>query len=99
KRGTPDLQRGQSTCACRAAGAFGGASGARTSLPERTTLMSNERIFQEMRDADQIRADMKQNILDRAKTWLGNNYEKGQDLAHESGLMGALNDIYRRCFE
>jgi hypothetical protein len=61
--------------------------------------MSNERIFQEMRDADQIRADMKQNILDRAKTWLGNNYEKGQDLAHESGLMGALNDIYRRCFE
>lgn len=61
--------------------------------------MSNERIHQEMRDADQLRADMKQNILDRAKAWLGNNYEKGQDIAHESGVMGALNDIYRRLFE
>ena len=52
--------------------------------------MSNERIFQEMRSADQIRADMKQNILDRAKTILGDGYDKG---------MSALNDIYRRCFE
>jgi hypothetical protein len=52
--------------------------------------MANERIHQEMRDADQIRDNMKQNILDRAKTILGDGYDKG---------MSALNDIYRRCIE
>jgi hypothetical protein len=62
--------------------------------------MSNTaKVFQEMRDADQLRADMKQSILDRAKEKLGNLYEKGQDFARESGLQGALNDCYRRIFE
>jgi hypothetical protein len=60
---------------------------------------ANARIFREMRDSDQLRADMKQSILDRAKEKLGNVYEIGQDAFRETGLQGALNDIYRRCFE
>jgi hypothetical protein len=62
-------------------------------------MSDTARIFKEMRDADQLRADMKQSILDRAKEKLGNLYEKGQDFVQESGLLGAINDCYRRVFE
>jgi hypothetical protein len=65
-------------------------------------MSETARIFREMREvqsAEQIRDSMKHNILGEAKAWLGNVYEKGQDFAHESGLVGALNDIYRRCIE
>jgi hypothetical protein len=62
-------------------------------------MSETAKIFQEMRDADQLRADMKQNILDRAREKLGNAYEKGQEAFRESGLQGAFNDIYRRVFE
>jgi len=59
----------------------------------------SERIRQEMRNADALRADMKQSILQRAGGWLGDAYGQGQQWARESGLMGALGDIYRRVFE
>jgi hypothetical protein len=62
-------------------------------------MSETARIFREMQSADQIRDSMKHNILGEAKAWLGNVYEQGQDVARESGLMGALNDIYRRCIE
>ena len=58
-------------------------------------MSESARNFKEMREmesADQIRESIKQGILGRA-------YEKGQNLVQESGLMGALNDIYRRVFE
>jgi hypothetical protein len=61
--------------------------------------MSNARIFQEMRSADAMKNDMKQNILEKAYEKAGKAYEKGQGLVQESGVIGALNDIYRRVFE
>src|SRR5688500_14797601 len=52
-----------------------------------------------MQSADEIRDSIKQGSLDRARAKLGGAYEAGQSLVQESGLMGALNDIYRRVFE
>jgi hypothetical protein len=62
-------------------------------------MSDTARIFREMQSADEIRDNMKQGVLGRAVGYLGNAYEQGQDAARESGLMGALNDIYRRVFE
>jgi hypothetical protein len=59
----------------------------------------NCKEMREMESADQIRESIKQGILGRAKEHLGNLYEKGQDFTQESGLLGALNDCYRRLFE
>jgi hypothetical protein len=72
-------------------------------LNEKDNPMSEAaRNFKEMREmesADEIRESIKQGILGRAREYLGGTYEAGQNLAQESGLMGALNDIYRRVFE
>jgi hypothetical protein len=65
-------------------------------------MSETARNFKEMREmesADQIRDSIKQGILGRAREHLGGAYEAGQSLAQEGGLMGALNDIYRRVFE
>ena len=65
-------------------------------------MSETARIFKEMREmesAEQIRESIKQGILGRAREHLGSAYEAGQNLAQESGLMGALNDIYRRVIE
>jgi hypothetical protein len=64
-------------------------------------MSDTARNFKEMREmesADQIRESIKQGILGRAKEHLGNLYEKGQDFAQESGLLGGINDCYRRLF-
>jgi hypothetical protein len=65
-------------------------------------MSETARNFKEMREmesADEIRESIKQGILGRAQAKLGGAYEAGQSLVQESGLMGALNDIYRRVFE
>jgi hypothetical protein len=59
----------------------------------------NFKEMREMQSADEIRDSIKQGILGRAREHLGGAYEAGQNRAQESGLMGALNDIYRRVFE
>ena len=65
-------------------------------------MSETARNFKEMREmeaADEIRESIKQGAVSRARDYLGNLYEKGQDFAQESGLMGAINDCYRRLFE
>ena len=65
-------------------------------------MSDTARNFKEMREMDaanEIRENIKQGILERAHAKLGGAYEAGQNLVQESGLMGALNDIYRRVFE
>ena len=65
-------------------------------------MSDTARNFKDMREMDaanEIRENIKQGILERAHAKLGGAYEAGQNLVQESGLMGALNDIYRRVFE
>ena len=70
-------------------------------------MSETARNFKEMREmesADEIRSDMKKNILEKARDSLngsivGKTYDAVADTAQESGLMGALTDIYRRVFE
>ena len=65
-------------------------------------MSDTARNFKEMRKIDaanDIHDSIKQGILSRAREHLGGAYEAGQNLVQESGLMGALNDIYRRVFE
>jgi len=64
----------------------------------------NFKNMREMESADEIRNDLKKNILEKARDYLngsivGKTYDAVADTAQESGLMGALNDIYRRVFE
>lgn len=58
-------------------------------------MAEHTRIFQEMRDADALRADLRQGALDRAHGLLGQIYDSG--LAKE--LVSGLQDAYRRCIE
>ena len=70
-------------------------------------MSDTARNFKEMREmesADEIRNDMKKSILEKARGYLndsivGKTYDAVADTAQESGLMGALNDIYRRVIE
>jgi hypothetical protein len=65
-------------------------------------MSETTRNFKEMREmeaADEIRESIKQGAVSRAREYLGNLYEKGQDFAQESGFLGGLNDCYRRLFE
>jgi hypothetical protein len=60
----------------------------------------NARIFQEMRSADEIRSEMKANIIERMRNSdigqaLGNAY----DSPLAKGVAGALQDVQRRLVE
>ena len=56
---------------------------------------NNARIHQEMRDADALRADMRQSVLDRVKDQLGKVY----DNAFTREVVSGLHDFHRRAFE
>jgi len=58
--------------------------------------MTTAKIFAEMRDSDQIRADMKKSIEERAYKQLSRD---SWGMLEDTGIKGALNDIYRRLFE
>jgi len=55
----------------------------------------NARIFQEMRDADALRAEMRHTILDKAQERLGTLYDSR--LAQE--MVSGVQDAYRRGIE
>jgi hypothetical protein len=59
-------------------------------------MSETERINREMQSADQIRASIQQNIKERA---LANLERDSFGALQQSGIKGALDDIYRRVFE
>lgn len=58
-------------------------------------MADTAKIFQEMRDSDSLRADLRQGALDRTQHLLGGLYDSA--LAKE--LVSGLQDAYRRVFE
>ena len=63
-------------------------------------MADNAKIFQEMRDADTLRQEMRQGILDKFRdSGPGQALGRAYDSEMAKGIVGGLRDAYRRIFE